>query len=53
MRTDVGEAFRWLLHQRLLRTMALLIGLLNVTLSAATAVLVLLTRDRLGLGGIA
>jgi predicted MFS family arabinose efflux permease len=57
VRAEVGEAFRWLMHQRLLRTMALLIGLLNLTLTAATAVLVLLARDRLGLdeavGGVA
>jgi len=38
--------------QRLLRTMAILIGLLNVTLTAATAVLVLLARERLGLGSV-
>src|SRR5436853_7068672 len=52
VRADVGEAFRWLLRQRLLRTMAILIGLLNVTLTAALAVLVLLARDRLGLGSV-
>lgn len=39
VRTAVLESFRWLLHQRLLRTMAMLIGLLNITLSAATALL--------------
>ncbi|SDX83566.1 Transmembrane secretion effector [Modestobacter sp. DSM 44400] len=49
---DVAEGFRWLAGQRLLRTMAVLIGLLNVTLTAATAVLVLLARDRLGLGSV-
>jgi predicted MFS family arabinose efflux permease len=32
--------------------MAILIGLLNVTLTAATAVLVLLARERLGLGSV-
>jgi MFS family permease len=40
------------MDQRLLRTMAILIGLLNVTLTAATAVLVLLARERLGLGSV-
>lgn len=49
---DVAQGFRWLLGQRLLRTMALLIGLLNVTLTAAVAVLVLLARQRLGLGSV-
>lgn len=49
---EVAEGFRWLVHQRLLRTMALLIGLLDVTLTAATAVLVLLARERLHLGSV-
>jgi predicted MFS family arabinose efflux permease len=49
---DVGEGFSWLLGQRLLRTMAVLIGLLNVTLTAALAVLVLLARERLHLGSV-
>lgn len=52
VRGDVVEALRWLLAHRLLRTMAVLIGLLNLTLTAATAVLVLLTRERLGLGSV-
>ena len=47
---NAGEVvFRWLARQRLLRTMAVLIGLLNLTLTAATAVLVLLARERLHL----
>jgi len=52
VRAEVAEGFRWLMHQRLLRTMALLIGLLNVTLTATTAVLVLLARERLHLGSV-
>ncbi len=52
VRADIGEGFRWLMRQRLLRTMALLIGLLNLTLTAATAVLVLLARERLHLGSV-
>ncbi len=52
VRAEVVEGFRWLVHQRLLRTMAVLIGLLNVTLTAATAVLVLLAKDRLHLGSV-
>ena len=52
MRAEVVEGFRWLIRQRLLRTMAFLIGLLNVTLTAALAVLVLLARDRLHLGSV-
>jgi MFS family permease len=52
VRADIAEGFRWLMHQRLLRTMALLIGLLNITLTATTAVLVLLARERLHLGSV-
>jgi hypothetical protein len=46
IRADLAEGFRWLAHQRVLRTMAVLIGLLNLTLTAATAVLVLLAKER-------
>lgn len=52
MRTEIVEGLRWLAHQRLLRTMAVLIGLLNVTLTAALAVLVLLAAERLRLGSV-
>ncbi len=38
--------------QRVLRTMTVLIGLLNLTLTAATAVLVLLVKERLNLGPV-
>ncbi|MGC5022910.1 MFS transporter [Micromonospora sp. DT47] len=49
MRAEIMDGFRFLTGQRLLRTMAVLIGLLNLTLTAALAVLVLLATDRLGL----
>jgi MFS family permease len=49
---EVAEGLRWLLSQRMLRTMALLIGLLNITLAAATAVLVLLAKERLHVGSV-
>jgi MFS family permease len=52
VRAEVAEGFRWLMHQRLLRTMALLIGLLNITLTATMAVLVLLAKERLHLGSV-
>src|SRR5215470_4598331 len=52
VRADVAEGFRWLARQRLLRTMAVLIGLLNLTLTGALAVLVLLARERLHLGSV-
>jgi MFS family permease len=50
--TELAEGFRWLAHQRVLRTMTALIGLLNLTLTAATAVLVLLVKERLHLGAV-
>jgi MFS family permease len=49
---ELAEGFRWLAGQRVLRTMTVLIGLLNLTLTAATAVLVLLVRERLHLGPV-
>jgi len=52
VRTELAEGFRWLAHQRVLRTMTGLIGLLNLTLTAATAVLVLLVKERLHLGAV-
>ena len=50
--SEMAEGFVWLLRQRILRTMAVLIGLLNVTLTAALAILVLLARQRLHLGSV-
>jgi MFS family permease len=52
IRAELAEGFRWLAGQRVLRTMTVLIGLLNLTLTAATAVLVLLAKERLGLGPV-
>jgi len=50
--SDMISGLRWLVRQRLLRTMAVLIGLLNVTLTAALSVLVLLAKERLHLGSV-
>ncbi|MEU7957480.1 MFS transporter [Micromonospora humida] len=52
MRAEIGAGFRFLIGQRLLRAMAVLIGLLNLTLTAAMAVLVLLATERLGLDSV-
>ena len=52
VRAEIAEGFRWLMGQRLLRTMAVLIGLLNITLTATMSVLVLLAKERLHLGSI-
>lgn len=50
--SEIAVGVRWLLRHRLLRTLAILIGLLNVTLVAALSVLVLLATRRLGLGSV-
>lgn len=50
--TEIADGIRWLFRHRLLRTLALLMGLLNVTLMAALSILVLLATDRLGLGEV-
>jgi MFS family permease len=52
LRTEILAGLRWLLAHRLLRTLALLIGLLNITLVAAMSVLVLLAQQRLGLNAV-
>lgn len=49
---ELADGFRWLAHQRVLRTMTVLIGLLNLTLTASEAVLVLLVKERLHLGSV-
>jgi predicted MFS family arabinose efflux permease len=49
---EIAAGVRWLLAHRLLRTLAVLIGLLNVTLTAALSILVLLATKRLGLGSV-
>ena len=51
-RRDIAESLGWLLRHRLLRTMIILIGLLNMTLTAALAVFVLLVKERLHLGSL-
>lgn len=49
---EIREGLRFVLANRLLRTFGVLIGLLNVTLTAALSILVLLATKRLGLGEI-
>jgi MFS family permease len=49
---EIREGLRFVLNHRLLRTFGVLIGLLNVTLTAALSILVLLATERLGLGEV-
>jgi predicted MFS family arabinose efflux permease len=50
LRSEIAEGLRWLWRSRLLRILALAIGLMNVTLMATASILVLVAQERLGLG---
>ena len=50
IRSEVAEGLRWLWQHRLLRTIALAMALLNLTVVAQVAIMVLFARERLGLG---
>lgn len=52
LRADIAEGVRWLAGHQLLRLLGVAIGLMNLTLSAATAILVLYAQERLGLGPV-
>jgi predicted MFS family arabinose efflux permease len=50
LRSEIAEGLAWLWRSRLLRILALAIGLMNVTLMATASILVLVAQERLGLG---
>jgi MFS family permease len=50
LRAAMQEGVRWLLGNRLLRTLAVAVGISNIGLGAVFAVLVLVARERLGVG---
>jgi len=50
LRADIAEGVRWLAGHQLLRLLGAAIGLMNLTLGAAVAILVLYSQERLGLG---
>lgn len=50
LKTEITEGIRWLWRHRLLRTVAVALALLNITLVAQVSVMVLFARERLGLG---
>ncbi|WP_253769336.1 MFS transporter [Goodfellowiella coeruleoviolacea] len=52
VRVEIAEGVRWLWRQRVLRMLALCLCLMNVTLDAGIAILVLYARERLGLDGV-
>jgi MFS family permease len=50
LRADIAEGVRWLWHHRMLRTLALSLCLMNITLFGIMGILVLYAQQRLGLG---
>ncbi|MFI6519104.1 MFS transporter [Spirillospora sp. NPDC050679] len=52
LRGSIGEGVAWLWRHRLLRTLAITVGTSNVGLAATSAVLVLIARDRFGVGAV-
>ncbi len=49
---EIAEGLRWLLGHRLLRTLAVMVGLMNLATMAGEAILVLFAQDELGLGSV-
>ena len=52
MRSDIAEGLRWLWRHRLLRTLAVTMGLGNLVFCAAFAIFVLYSTARLGLSAV-
>jgi len=52
LRREIGEGVRWLWANRLLRTLAAMTGVMNMGSMAGEAVLVLLAKERFGLGPV-
>lgn len=50
IRGEVAEGLAWLWDHRLLRTLAMVLGVMNLTSSATIAIMVLFAEERLGLG---
>ncbi len=49
---EISEGLRWLLRHRLLRTLAVTLGIMNLTFAATTSILVLFAQERLGIGSV-
>jgi MFS family permease len=52
LRVDIAQGLRWLLAHRLLRALALLVGLMNLASMAGQAIMVLFAQEQLGLGSV-
>lgn len=48
---EIGEGLRWLWGHRLIRTLAIMLGIFNMTFAATEAIMVLFAQEVLGLGG--
>lgn len=49
---EISEGLRWLWRNRLLRTLAITLGIMNLTMTATLAIFVLFAQERLGLGPV-
>jgi MFS family permease len=47
---EIGEGLTWLWNHRLIRTLAIMLGVFNMTFAATDAIFVLFAQDVLGLG---
>ena len=47
---EIGEGIRWLWNHRLIRTLAIMLGVFNITFAATDAIYVLFAQEVLGLG---
>lgn len=52
LRAEISEGLRWLWENRLLRTLAVSLGIMNLTSSATISIFVLFAQERLGLGSV-
>jgi len=52
MRAEISEGLRWLWGNRLLRTLAISLGIMNLTSTATISSFVLFAQERLGLGSV-
>jgi MFS family permease len=52
IRSDIAEGIRWLRRQRVLLTLAILLGVMNLCAQMGFAVFVLFAQDVLGLGAV-
>jgi MFS family permease len=49
---EIREGISWLLHHRLIRTLAIMVGVMNMMWTAAFSILVLFALERLGVGEV-